>query len=147
MPLSCRSESQRAAKLGVIATAARTADALTMASVPEWDGQLRLVRVNHEHREQLGRLRLAGLPLRPARPFPTGFGLQPLDRSSTENYRTLFRAVGTDWLWFSRLIMPEEKLRAILDDPQINIFVLRREWCGIGTRLSRAGSLRVAFLA
>jgi hypothetical protein len=67
-------------------------------------------------------------PLRPARPFPAGFELQPLDRSSTENYRTLFRAVGTDWLWFSRLIMPEEKLRAILD----NIFVLRRDESGVG---------------
>jgi sodium:dicarboxylate symporter family protein len=30
-------------------------------SVPEWDRQFRLVRVHHEHREQLGRLRLAGI--------------------------------------------------------------------------------------
>src|SRR6267143_4452733 len=32
-----------------------------MASVPEWDRQLRLVRVHHEHREELGRVRLAGI--------------------------------------------------------------------------------------
>src|ERR1700738_5212481 len=30
-------------------------------SVPEWDRQLRLVRVHHEHREKLGRLRIAGI--------------------------------------------------------------------------------------
>jgi hypothetical protein len=29
--------------------------------VPEWDRQFRLVRVHHEHREELGRLRLAGI--------------------------------------------------------------------------------------
>src|SRR5437870_2917631 len=31
------------------------------SSVPEWDHQFRLVRVHHEHREELGRLRLAGI--------------------------------------------------------------------------------------
>src|SRR5712671_7452110 len=45
----------------VIASAVRTADAMTMTSVPEWDRQFRLVRVHHEHREELGRLRLAGI--------------------------------------------------------------------------------------
>ena len=30
-------------------------------SVPEWDRQVRLVRVHDEHREELGRLRLAGI--------------------------------------------------------------------------------------
>src|SRR5712671_6554746 len=45
----------------VIASAVRTADAMTMTSVPEWNRQFRLVRVHHEHREELGRLRLAGI--------------------------------------------------------------------------------------
>src|SRR5260221_13235914 len=30
-------------------------------SVPKWDRQVRLVRVHHEHREELGRLRLTGI--------------------------------------------------------------------------------------
>src|SRR5256884_7700968 len=34
---------------------------LTKTSVPEWDREFRLVRVHHEHREELGRLRLAGI--------------------------------------------------------------------------------------
>ena len=35
-------------------------DTMTMTSVPEGDRQFRLVRVHHEHREELGRLCLAG---------------------------------------------------------------------------------------
>ena len=31
------------------------------SSVPEWDRQFRLVRIHHEHREELGRLGLAGI--------------------------------------------------------------------------------------
>ena len=34
---------------------------MTTASVREWDRQFRLVRVHHEHREEPGRLRLAGI--------------------------------------------------------------------------------------
>ena len=34
---------------------------MTMTSVPECDRQFRLVRVHHEHREELGRLGLAGI--------------------------------------------------------------------------------------
>src|SRR6516164_9371335 len=45
----------------VIASAVQTADAMTMASVPEWDRQFGLVRIHDEHREELGRLRLAGV--------------------------------------------------------------------------------------
>jgi len=48
-------------------------------------------------------------PERPAQPFPAGVMLEPLERS-IEAYRNLYRAVGTDWLWFSRLVMVDEKL-------------------------------------
>lgn len=33
---------------------------MTMSSVSEWNHQFRFVRVHHEHRKKLGRLRLAG---------------------------------------------------------------------------------------
>src|SRR5215471_20053800 len=39
----------------------QTATPPTMTSVPEWDRRFRLVRVHHEHREELGRLSLAGI--------------------------------------------------------------------------------------
>ena len=65
-------------------------------------------------------------PQRPAQPFPAGVTLEPLERS-IEAYRNLYRAVGTDWLWFSRLVMAEEKLQAILDNPQVEFFALRQD--------------------
>ena len=39
-------------------------------------------------------------------------------------YRALYRRIGTDWLWFSRLVMPEAELRAILHDPMVEIYAL-----------------------
>jgi GNAT superfamily N-acetyltransferase len=39
-------------------------------------------------------------------------------------YRTLFRAVGEDWLWCSRLGLTDEDLAAVLSDPGIELFVL-----------------------
>lgn len=37
-------------------------------------------------------------------------------------YRTLFRLVGAPWLWFSRLVMRDSDLAAILDDPAVELF-------------------------
>jgi GNAT superfamily N-acetyltransferase len=39
-------------------------------------------------------------------------------------YRALFRAVGEDWLWFSRLALSDQELRALLHDPAIETYVL-----------------------
>ena len=42
-----------------------------------------------------------------------------------ESYRKLFRRVGEHWLWFSRLRMSDDELKAILHDPAVDVFVLR----------------------
>jgi GNAT superfamily N-acetyltransferase len=59
-------------------------------------------------------------PLRPARPSPLSLVRWPAPAS--ERYRTLFRRVGGPWLWFSRLVMAEEALRSILDNPSIEVY-------------------------
>jgi GNAT superfamily N-acetyltransferase len=41
-----------------------------------------------------------------------------------EKYRTLFRRVGTPWLWFSRLVMDEARLLSIIHDPQVSVFAV-----------------------
>jgi GNAT superfamily N-acetyltransferase len=41
-----------------------------------------------------------------------------------EKYRTLFRRVGTPWLWFSRLVMDEARLVSIIHDPQVSVFAV-----------------------
>jgi GNAT superfamily N-acetyltransferase len=43
----------------------------------------------------------------------------------TAAYRELFRLVGAPWLWFSRLIMDDAKLAAIIQDPQVELFAVR----------------------
>ncbi|MEM8851487.1 MAG: GNAT family N-acetyltransferase [Pseudomonadota bacterium] len=40
-------------------------------------------------------------------------------------YRGLFRHVGADWLWTSRLIMPDADLAAILADTDVEVFAVR----------------------
>jgi GNAT superfamily N-acetyltransferase len=49
-----------------------------------------------------------------------------------EAYRALFRAVGENWLWVSRLIMPDEKLAAIIHHPDVEIYVIQANGRKIG---------------
>jgi GNAT superfamily N-acetyltransferase len=52
-----------------------------------------------------------------------GFTLERF--SDVTRYRALFRRVGEQWLWMSRLVVPEAALRTILDDPAVEAFALR----------------------
>lgn len=39
-------------------------------------------------------------------------------------YRQLFRRIGSNWLWFSRLVMSDEDLSAIISDKAVEIYVI-----------------------
>ncbi|GGO93501.1 GNAT family N-acetyltransferase [Stakelama pacifica] len=39
-------------------------------------------------------------------------------------YRTLFRRVGAPWLWFSRLVMADSELAAIVEDAKVEVFAV-----------------------
>ena len=43
---------------------------------------------------------------------------------SPAKYRALFERVGAPWLWFSRLIMDEGRLIAIIHDPAVEIYAV-----------------------
>lgn len=47
-------------------------------------------------------------------------------------YRRLFRRVGEDWLWVSRLVMPDTDLTAILQHPEVDVFVVQQAGQDIG---------------
>jgi GNAT superfamily N-acetyltransferase len=49
-----------------------------------------------------------------------------------DDYRKLFRDVGENWLWVSRLVMDDEKLGAIIHHPDVEIYVIRIEGRRIG---------------
>lgn len=56
--------------------------------------------------------------------LPEGFSLRPLARDDLAGFRALFSKVGRDWMWFSRIVMADEKLAAILGDPAVEPFAL-----------------------
>jgi GNAT superfamily N-acetyltransferase len=48
-----------------------------------------------------------------------------LTNPSVERYRTLFHLVGAPWLWFSRLIMDDARLEAIIQHPNVELFAVQ----------------------
>lgn len=50
--------------------------------------------------------------------------LKRVTQPSPMRYRELFRLVGAPWLWFSRLILDDEALGAIIGDPQVELFAV-----------------------
>ncbi len=61
----------------------------------------------------------------PLRPMPDSpLRLVGWERPALDAYRTLFRRVGAPWLWFSRLVMDDRRLTAIIHDPDVAIFAV-----------------------
>lgn len=48
--------------------------------------------------------------------------LRRVAEPTAEQYRALFRRVGAPWLWFSRLVMKDEELEAIVRHPDVHLF-------------------------
>lgn len=69
-------------------------------------------------------LEMLSRPATAEQPLPEGITLTPASRVSLDAYRALFREVGADWLWFSRLFMADEELAATLGHPDVDIQVV-----------------------
>lgn len=61
--------------------------------------------------------------LRPV-PAPKGWRLRRVETPQLAWYRTVFHDVGSDWLWFSRLVMEDSAVAAIISDPEVCIWTL-----------------------
>lgn len=59
------------------------------------------------------------------KPFPDGT-TATRETLDLESYRALFRAVGTPWLWSSRLEMSDQELEGILRDDRTETWVIRK---------------------
>lgn len=57
--------------------------------------------------------------------LPSGFTLAPVSQIGIDAYRALFRKVGSDWLWFSRLFISDDELAAIIGHPDVEIHIVR----------------------
>jgi GNAT superfamily N-acetyltransferase len=60
--------------------------------------------------------------LRPAADGP--WKLQRLERPDVESYRALYRKIGDRWVWFSRIVMPDSDLAAIVQHPAVEVYGL-----------------------
>jgi GNAT superfamily N-acetyltransferase len=67
---------------------------------------------------------LAPIKPRSPRESDANLVLTPWKKPALADFRELFRRVGQDWLWYSRLIMADEKLRYILDDTDVDLYRL-----------------------
>jgi ribosomal protein S18 acetylase RimI-like enzyme len=87
---------------------------VSLIDVP--DGQLAAVVIYLEMERPPGGLAvpLSALELHRIHPSPA-------------DYRALFRLVGAPWLWFSRLVMRDEALAAIITDSGVELFEVRDE--------------------
>jgi GNAT superfamily N-acetyltransferase len=92
------------------------------------------------------------LPAPPAATTPVRSALKlerwraPVDLA---RYRTLFREIGTPWLWQGRLIMSDAELSEILDDPATEVHVAtRRDGTPVGLLeldFSIAGEFEISY--
>lgn len=64
--------------------------------------------------------------------LPSGFSLRKIDTSDLNGYRQIFRDVGENLMWFSRMIMPDDKLHDILTNPQIESYALCEDEIPVG---------------
>lgn len=79
------------------------------------------------------RLEMLARPAAKVPHTPVGaLSLQRWQSPSIADYRELFRAVGQDWLWTSRLVMADEKLAAILCEPRVEIYRLMDDGRAVG---------------
>ena len=76
-------------------------------------------------------LEMVGRP--PLRPVPdTGLTLSPMSPPDLTRYKAIFKAVGEDWLWFSRLTMSDEELSKTINNPAVEIFTVQKNDTDIG---------------
>src|SRR5262245_51370240 len=85
-------------------------------------------------------------PAAPEPPDPA-FPVRRIEQPAPGWYRDLYRRIGEDWLWFSRAVMPDEPLAALLALPTTEVLAL--EQAGIATGLaeldfSHPGEVEVA---
>jgi GNAT superfamily N-acetyltransferase len=77
------------------------------------DGELAAVVTFLEMRESP----LADIP-------PSPLLLRRIEDPRPDDYRELFRKVGARWLWFSRLVMDDAALAAIIQHPAVELFTV-----------------------
>ena len=87
---------------------------MTSRFLPVGPGEIATVVTHLDMRTRPGPRHVRPVPLR----------LKRWKAPTIDKYRTLYRRVGEPWLWFSRLVMADDALAIILNDPAVEIFAV-----------------------
>ena len=61
----------------------------------------------------------------PAGPVPPSpLSLRRIENPDPDQYRDLFRLVGSRWLWFSRLVIDDDKLKAVIRHSGVDLYAV-----------------------
>ena len=63
-------------------------------------------------------------PRTPLASAPPGLSVRKVEKPDLSWYRGLYRAVGQDWLWFSRMRMSDAELAQVIHDPRVEVYAL-----------------------
>lgn len=88
-------------------------------TLPLPDGELAAVVTYLEMREPPAEL-----------PPPADLSLWKVEQPDPAEYRDLFRRIGARWLWFSRLLMDDGELGAIIRDPKVALYTVVHDTAG-----------------
>jgi GNAT superfamily N-acetyltransferase len=85
------------------------------------------------------------------RPVPAGesYELRRAHRPDLAWYRDLYRLVGEQWLWFSRLALDDAALAGLIHDPRVEVHALRHRGADAGILeldLRRQPEIEISFL-
>jgi GNAT superfamily N-acetyltransferase len=76
--------------------------------------------------------------------------LERIEVPQAEHYRDLFRLIGGPWLWFSRLILDDAHLAAIVQHPKVELYAVKdekgREVGMLELDFREAGECELAFI-
>jgi GNAT superfamily N-acetyltransferase len=70
-------------------------------------------------------LEMLSSPQRPVGPLPPASEIDRLHAPSVDDYRFLYNSVGREYNWIDRNLLPDEQLRRIIQDAQVEIYVLK----------------------
>jgi GNAT superfamily N-acetyltransferase len=58
---------------------------------------------------------------------PSPLTLHRIEAPRADEYRDLFRLIGAPWLWFSRLVMDDAALEAVIRHPKVELYSVQNE--------------------
>jgi GNAT superfamily N-acetyltransferase len=72
-------------------------------------------------------LEMLAPPVKRDDPPACGLALRHVTSPDAQWYRAIYREIGEDWLWFSRLMLSDEALLTIIRDPKVEVYILSHE--------------------